>query len=157
MRGSFTWKYDGETFFFFKVGRSLVNEDGLSLGVALHLQTFTSIYVRASPPPPLHYHPSLSSPCTTPSSSGCQVCVSLHALTPFLVLPPHLAVSSIRLLGWGCSSVGRMLDRHTADTGSIPSCGMGIFSQSLLSVQMHTVSTHSPCCALTSVCMLKIL
>ena len=23
-------------------------------------------------------------------------------------------------LGWGCSSVGRASDRHTADTGSIP-------------------------------------
>ena len=35
---------------------------------------------------------------------------------------------------WGCSSVGRASNRHTADTGSIPRCGKGFFSQSQLSV-----------------------
>ena len=45
--------------------------------------------------------------------------------------------------GWGCSSVGRASDRHAADSGSIPRCSKGIFSQSQLSVQtLWRVSLH---------------
>ena len=44
------------------------------------------------------------------------------------------SVSSIKLK-WGCSSVGKALDRHAADAGSIPRCGKGFFSRSQLSLQ----------------------
>ena len=61
---------------------------------------------------------------------------------------------------WGCSSVGRELDHHAADTGSIPRCGKGFFSQSQLSAQ--TLLSVSANCrvqshTLTSVHTLKIL
>ena len=46
--------------------------------------------------------------------------------------------------GWGCSSVGGASDRHVADTGSIPRCGKGFFSQSQLSVQTLLQCTYSP-------------
>ena len=59
----------------------------------------------------------------------------------------------------GCSSVGRASNWHTAEAGSIPQCGKGLFSQSQLSVQILLqcpdnpyVQTH----ALTSVHTLKI-
>ena len=52
--------------------------------------------------------------------------------------------------GWGCSSVGRALDRHGADAGSIPRCGKGFFSPSQLSVlTLHGVRT--PPCAITCI------
>ena len=52
--------------------------------------------------------------------------------------------------GWGCSSVGRALDRHGADAGSIPRCGKGFFSPSQLSVlTLHGVRT--PPCAIACI------
>ena len=62
--------------------------------------------------------------------------------------------------GWGCSSVGGASDRHVADTGSIPRCGKGFFSQGHLSMQtLLRVSVHPrlQSHALTSVRTLKIL
>ena len=58
----------------------------------------------------------------------------------------------------GCSSVGRVSDRHAAEAGSIPRCGKEFFSQSRLSVQTLLPCPHSPRVqshALTSVCELK--
>ena len=46
--------------------------------------------------------------------------------------------------GWGCSLVGRASDRHAADPGSIPRCGMGFFSQSQLSVQTLLRCMYTP-------------
>ena len=48
-------------------------------------------------------------------------------------------------LRWAGSSVGTASDRHTADTGLIPSCGKGFFSKSQFSVQTLMVS-YTPVC-----------
>ena len=59
---------------------------------------------------------------------------------------------------WGCSSVGRVSDRHAAGAGSISRCSKGFFSQSQLSVQtLLRVSVHPrvQSHALTSVSTLK--
>ena len=45
-------------------------------------------------------------------------------------------------VGWGCSSVGRLSDRHTAEVGLIHWCGKGFFFQSQLSMQTLMVSVH---------------
>ena len=47
--------------------------------------------------------------------------------------------------GWGGSSVGRAPDRHAADSGSIPHCGKGFFSQNQLSVQTLLRCPYTPC------------
>ena len=46
--------------------------------------------------------------------------------------------------GWGGSSVGKALDRHIADAGSIPQSGKGFFSQSRLSVQTLLQCLYAP-------------
>ena len=51
-------------------------------------------------------------------------------------------------VGWGCSSVGRVLDQHAAEVDSIPWCSKGFFSQSTFSADSITVSVH-PLCATT--------
>ena len=52
--------------------------------------------------------------------------------------------------GWGCSSVGRALDRHGADAGSIPRCGKGFFSPSQLSV-LTLQGVRTPPCAIACI------
>ena len=47
---------------------------------------------------------------------------------------------------WDCSSVSRASDWHTTDTGPIPWCSKGFFSQSQLSVQTLSQCPHSPVC-----------
>ena len=84
--------------------------------------------------------------------------VGVDGLIAFLNLP--VCVLVCRLSGMGCSSVGRALDCHTADTGSILQCGKGLSSQSTfsaLSFSVHPPPPHVQSHALTSVCMLKIL
>ena len=55
------------------------------------------------------------------SSTYLPLCVPRR----FLYVSP---VEKKKKFGWGCSSVGRILDRHAADAGSIPRCGKGFFS-----------------------------
>ena len=54
-------------------------------------------------------------------------------------------MTSIEVIEWGCSSVGRgSLDRHAANAGLIASCGKGFFSQSPLSVETLLWYLHIP-------------
>ena len=50
------------------------------------------------------------------------------------------------LEGWGCSSVGKVSDRHAADAGSISQCGEGFFSWSQVSVQALLQCPYTPIC-----------
>ena len=50
------------------------------------------------------------------------------------------------LMGSGCRSVDRASDWHAANTGSIPRCGKGFFSQSQLSVQILLRCLYTPVC-----------
>ena len=62
--------------------------------------------------------------------------------------------------GWRMELIGRALDRHAADAGSIPRCGKRFFSQSQLSVQtLLRASVHPRVQShvLTSVRTVKIL
>ena len=54
-----------------------------------------------------------------------------------------------KLLGWGCSSVGRSSDLHTASAGLIPQCGKGFFLQSNFSADSYGVCTLL--CAITCI------
>ena len=49
-------------------------------------------------------------------------------------------------MGWRCSSVGRALDRHTADAGLIPCSSKGFFSQSQLLAQTLIWCLYTPEC-----------
>ena len=49
------------------------------------------------------------------------------------------------MVWWGCSSVGRSSDRHSAEAVSIPQCGKGFFSQSQLSMQTLLWFRKPPC------------
>ena len=62
-------------------------------------------------------------------------------------------------MGRDVAQLVRASDHHAADTGSIPQCGKGFFSQSQLSVRTLTCvrTPHVQLHALTSVRMLKIL
>ena len=61
-------------------------------------------------------------------------------------------------LGQGCSSVGRVVDRHATDIGSILWCGKGFFlSESALSAEYLMVSKHHHVQSLASVYTFKIL
>ena len=52
--------------------------------------------------------------------------------------------------GWGCSSVGRALDWHAADTGSIPWCGKGFSPRVNFQCRFsYTYSVSTPPCAVT--------
>ena len=53
--------------------------------------------------------------------------------------------------GAGCSSVGRASDRHATDSGSIPRCGRGFFSQGELSVQTLLRCPCTPSCAIACI------
>ena len=54
-------------------------------------------------------------------------------------------------MGWGCSSVGRASDRHTAQAGSIPLCGKEFFlPEPTFSANSLTVSAQ-PSCAIASI------
>ena len=57
----------------------------------------------------------------------------------------HKSDMLYKVFGWGCSSVDRASDRHAADTGSIPRCGKGFFSQSQLSGRLSYGVRTPPC------------
>ena len=56
---------------------------------------------------------------------------------------------------WGCSSVGRAPDRHSADAGSIPRYGKGFISEGQLLVQALLRCPYTPPCAIAciSICV----
>ena len=64
---------------------------------------------------------------------------------------------SKHLWGWGCSSVGRASDWRTADAGSIPRCGKGVFStprvnfQCRFSYGVRTPPHPFPVCAIACI------
>ena len=78
------------------------------------------------------------------------------ALSPVLVIAQGQSAS----LRWGRSSVGRALNRHAVDTGSIPWRGKGFFSQSQHSVHTFLQCPYASVCSrmlLTSVRALEIM
>ena len=72
--------------------------------------------------------------------------ISLGSCTMKLNSTTEMMVSKGFLGGWGCSSFSRASDRHTADTGSIPLCSKGFFSQSQLSVKTLLQCPFTPMC-----------
>ena len=71
--------------------------------------------------------------------------VPVHCQVPWYnrqtLMPPS---NSVLCLGQGCSSIGRALAWHAADTGSIPWCGKGFFAQSQFSVQTLLWCLYTP-------------
>ena len=63
------------------------------------------------------------------------------------------------ILLWGCSSVGRASDWHTAEAGLIPRCGKGFFLPVNFQCRLSSgdCAPHVQSHALTSACVLKIL
>ena len=75
------------------------------------------------------------------------VLANLHANTYKTTLTTSttiVMIIMILILGWRCSSVCRASDRHAADVGSIPRCGMGLFSVSQLAVQTLFRCPYTP-------------
>ena len=66
------------------------------------------------------------------------MCVCLCVVVVFIVVVVFQA-------GWGCSSVGKASDRHAAETGSIPRCAKGFFSQSTFSADSLYDVRAPPC------------
>ena len=64
----------------------------------------------------------------------------------FCASDPLWPWNKIKVKGWGSSSFGRAVDRHTADAGSIPQWNKGFFPQSQLSVQTLLWCLYTPVC-----------
>ena len=72
------------------------------------------------------------------------VTVVVNTTTSYVVF--DVVVVVVYYEGLGCSSVGKVSDRHAADSGLIPRCGKGFSSQSQLSVQTLSLCPYTQVC-----------